>query len=102
MASGHTSAVGAQARPRVGPSEDAEQRPDGQVHTLVDPGVEVSKPQSCLAAFVALAMAHQQRAATRVNVGLGERQRLGVRSPARHNTTIRPRITRTLDQTTGR
>ena len=44
-----------------------------------------------LAAPPALAAPHEQRSAARVEVGLGERERLADRRPARQSTTIRPR-----------
>src|SRR5215216_2673884 len=72
-------AAAAHGRPARGTVDDAEQRPDRQLNAHVEPGRElfpgpVVHPD--LAAAAALAAPHQQRAAARVEVGLGERERL--------------------------
>jgi hypothetical protein len=54
-------------------------RPDRQRHPRLEPGLKLlPRPvvHANLAAAASLAAPHQQRAATRVQVGLGERERL--------------------------
>ena len=69
-------------RPRPPPcraGDDAEQRSDRQLHPRLDPGLKLlPRPvvHPDLAASPALAAPYQQRAAARVQVGLGERERL--------------------------
>jgi len=67
--------------------------PDGQLDAGLEPGLELLPGpvvHADLAAAAALAAAHQQGSATRIQVGLGERERLVDPQAARHNTTMRP------------
>src|SRR5215207_7131929 len=71
---------GGRPRPSArGAVDDAEQRPYGQLDPRLEPGRELLPGpvvHADLAAPIALAAPHQQRAAARVKVGLGERERL--------------------------
>jgi hypothetical protein len=83
--------------PSGGAVDDAEQRSDRQLDPRLEPWFELLPGpvvHADLAAPAALAPPHQQRSASCVEVGLGERQRLWMRRPARHSTTIRPRSRR--------
>lgn len=74
--------------PAGGSVDDAEQRSGRERHAVGQPGGELLEPElihPCLAAFVALAVADQQRPALLVDVGLVERQ-TPRRSAARHAT----------------
>src|SRR5688500_6860260 len=74
--------AGGGGRPRPSPCravDDAEQRSDRQLDPRREPGRELlPRPvvHADLTAAAALAAPHQQRSATRVQVGLGERERL--------------------------
>jgi hypothetical protein len=60
-------------------ADDAEQRPDGKREPRFEPGLQLAPSPGVhadLAAAVALAAPHQQRAAAWVEVGLGESERL--------------------------
>jgi hypothetical protein len=62
-----------------GPVKDAEQRADREIEAQIDPPLQVLPSplvHADFAAAAALAAADEQRAATVVEVGLGERQRL--------------------------
>ena len=72
-------AAAAQGRPRVAPLTTQNSGPDRQLDPHVQPGRELLPGpvvHADLAAAAALAAPHQQRAAARVKVGLGERERL--------------------------
>src|ERR671911_557425 len=73
-------AAAAAPRPSArGAVDDAEQRSDRQLNAHVEPGRELflgPVVHADLAAAAALAAPHQQRTATRVQVGLGDRERL--------------------------
>src|SRR5829696_7526477 len=76
--SSERAAAAALGRPRRH-IDDAEQRPDGQLDPRLEPGRELLPGpvvHADLTAAAALAAPHQQRAAARVQVGLGERERL--------------------------
>src|SRR5919106_3113289 len=65
--------------PARGAVDDAEQRPDRQLEARLEPGRELLPGpvvHADLAAAAALAAAHRQRPAARVQVGFGERERL--------------------------
>jgi hypothetical protein len=82
--SSERAAAAAQWAPARGAVDDAEQRPDWQLDPRFQPRCELLPGpvvHADLAAAAALAAPHQQRAATRVQVGLGERERL-VYAPA--------------------
>ena len=94
--SSERAAAAAHGRPRVGPLMTQNSGPTGSSHAR-QPGLELLPApvvHADLSAPAALAAADQQRAAARVEVGLGERERLVMRSPARQRTTIRPRSRR--------
>src|SRR5829696_10387731 len=66
-------------RPRVGPLTTQNSGPTRQLDSRLEPGRELFEGpvvHADLAAAAALAAAHQQRSAARVQVGLGERERL--------------------------
>src|SRR5215207_7012913 len=76
--SSERAAAAAQGRAR-GAVDDAEQRPDRRLNAHVEPGRELFPGpvvHADLAAAAALAAPHEQRSAARVEVGLGERERL--------------------------
>lgn len=74
--------------------DDAEQRPHRELEPGGQPRLQLLPcpvVHADLASASALAATDQHGAAARVEVGFGERERLADRSPARHNTAIRPR-----------
>src|SRR5450755_3872363 len=65
--------------------DDAEQRPDRELETVLEPAVQVLEPPVVhpdLTTTIALTVADQHRPAGRVHVGLGQGQRLGDPQPA--------------------
>ena len=78
--------AGARPRPPArGAVDDAEQRPDRQLNAGGEPGLQLLPAPGVhadLAAPAALAVAHQQRPAPRVEVALAERERLLDAQPA--------------------
>ncbi len=104
-----------QGRPRVGPSITQNSGPTGSRPAL-EPGSELLQApfvHADLAAAAALAVADQDRAAARVEVALGERERLLDPQPGAPQTTITARsrapwrsspawrITATISSTVG-
>src|SRR5687768_16512876 len=77
--SSERAAAAAQGRPRVAPLTTQNSGPDRQLDPVLEPGLKLlPRPvvHADLAAPAALAAPHQQRTAARVQVGLGQRERL--------------------------
>jgi hypothetical protein len=77
--------------------ENAEERPDGKFDSRLEPRLELG-PSPCahadLATASALAATNQHCAATLIEIGLGERERLLDAQPGAPENTIRPRSRR--------
>jgi hypothetical protein len=82
-------------RPRVGPVR-TQKAADGTLNLRGGPGLQLVQPRvhADLAAPAALAGPYEQRAAARIQVGLGERERLANAQTGAQRMTIRPRTRR--------
>ena len=87
--------AGRRAWPPAGrAAQHAEERADGQGPAQLKPRVELLPRPAVhpdLAAATTLSSPDQHRAALAVKIGLSQRQRLAILSPARQSTMINPR-----------
>ncbi len=87
--------AGGRVRPTAGrAAQHAEQRPDGEGRTKLQPRVQLlpcPAVHSDLPALVALAVPYQHGASFRVEIALISASASLIRSPARQSTTITPR-----------